>query len=156
MIVLSPLVESLAQAKSKALLKPLEEAFNAMIKAHQEESDAEDEEEEEKGEEEKGEEGSDDEEEPKHSFDFGLIAMAMFDIGAEPEIKDANRSILYKLSENLKAISKPFEGGHCCSGDHHDHDHLHGSHSEDDGEGSMEDGSEEEGSDAGEEEGSDE
>lgn len=160
-IMLSPLFEALSSAEDKIILKSLDETFTKIIVDHaqyesamevdqNEEECGEDEDEEVSGEEEEEGEGEEEEdgseedhsasdeedEEDEDVFDLSLFTETLFSMGAEPEIKDANRKILYKLSELFKPFESQMEeceNGCSCSLEHgDDHDHEHGHEGEED------------------------
>lgn len=161
LIMMSPLLEAVACASDKILRKTLKEAFEKIVQTHEALEDAigmEDakdgevsmEEDEQESEDQSDVSGqSEEEEEEDESADplaLGLLSHTLFEMGAEPEVKDANRKILYELSE----LFKPYEvdlddeemmccspDGACCGHDEcsddeeccgeeccsHDHDH---------------------------------
>mgnify|MGYP001091952431 CR=1 FL=1 len=114
-ILLSPLFEALSKVEDKAVLRSLEEVFMNIIATHSEEDNSDEEEDDAKSEE--------DTDATEDALDLGLFTETLFSMGADPEVKDANRKVLYKLSE----LYKPFESdpspcseGCACSDEHDD------------------------------------
>lgn len=114
LILLSPFFEPLASANDRIILKSLRETFEAMLTKHVELETISEKHHDEQDENKE----ADDEEEVENSdvFDFGSVAGTLFQIGADPEVRSANRKVLYALSELFKPFASEddcMEGG-CC------------------------------------------
>lgn len=115
LILLSPFFEPLASANDRIILKTLRETFEAMLTKHVELETITEKHHDEQDENEDAEEG---EEEVENSdvFDFGSVAGTLFQIGADPEVRSANRKVLYALSELFKPFASEDDcmDGDCC------------------------------------------
>jgi hypothetical protein len=124
LILLTPLMEALASASGKSLLKSLEETFMSLRSVTLDEVCFESNEKDE-GQDKEDEEGS--AVEPEETmFDLSFVGPSLFEIGADSEVASPNRKILYQLSKSLEDLAnlEGFESEHCCEGDCHDHEAM--------------------------------
>lgn len=148
LILLSPLMDALASASGKSLLKSLEDTFMSLRSVALNEACVED------NERVEGEDAEDEEESsvgPEETmFDLSFVGPSLFEIGADSDVASPNRKILYQLSKSLEDLAnlEGFEDEHCCEGDCHDH----GSMEEEEEESTQSESSEKIGDDSDEEE----
>lgn len=115
LILLSPLMEALASAKGKSLLKSLEETFMSLRSVKIGEAKVQQDEEADENEEEAEEESSS--ESGETMFDLSFVGPSLFEIGADAEVPSPNRKILYLLSKSLEDLANLDgfdEGEDCC------------------------------------------